>query len=41
MKGIERDKTYLDMIITAGLPSEAWKIILSMVGNESNEASKD
>ena len=40
MKGTERDKTLLDMVITTGSPSEAWKIILSMVG-ESSEAAQD
>ena len=40
MKGIERDKTLLDMAITAGSPSETWKILLSMVG-KSSEAAQD
>ena len=40
MKGIEKDKTLLDMVITAGSPSEAWKILLSLVG-ESSEAAQD
>ena len=40
MKGIERDKTLLDMVITAGSLSETWKILLSMVG-ESSEAVQD
>ena len=39
VKGIEK-KNLLDMVITAGLPSEAWKILLSMVG-ESSEAPQD
>ena len=40
MKGIEQDKTPLDMVNTAESPSEAWKILLSMVG-ESSEAAQD
>ena len=40
VKGIENDKTLLDMMITAGSPSEAWKILLSLVG-ESSEAAQD
>ena len=32
VKAIEKDKTLLDMVITAGSPSEAWKILLSLVG---------
>ena len=40
VKGIEKDKTLLDMVITAGSPSEAWKILLSLVG-ESSEAAQD
>ena len=40
VKVIERDKTLLDMVITAGSPSEAWKILLSLVG-ESSEAAQD
>ena len=40
VNGIEKDKTLLDMVITAGSPSEAWKILLSLVG-ESSEAAQD
>ena len=40
MKEIEKDKTLLDMVITAGSPFEAWKILLSLVG-ESSEAAQD
>ena len=40
VKVIEKDKTLLDMVITAGSPSEAWKILLSLVG-ESSEAAQD
>ena len=40
VKGIEKDRTLLDMVITAGSPSEAWKILLSLVG-ESSEAAQD
>ena len=40
MKGFEKDKTFLDMVITARSPSEAWKILLSLVG-ESSEAARD
>ena len=41
VKGIERDKTLLDMIITAGSPFEAWTVLFSMVGDESSEAAQD
>ena len=40
VKGIKKDKTLLDTVITAGSPSEAWKILLSFVG-ESSEAAQD
>ena len=40
VKGIKKDKTLLDMVITAGSPSEAWKILLSLVG-ESSEAAQE
>ena len=40
LKGIEQNKTLLDMIIMAGSPSEAWKMLLSMVGDESSHAAK-
>ena len=35
VKGIERSKIRLDMVTTAESPSEAWNILLSMVGDES------
>ena len=40
VKGIEKDKTLLDMVITARSPSEAWKIMFSLAG-ESSEAGHD
>ena len=40
VKGVEKDKTLLDMVITVGSPSEAWKILLNLVG-ESSEAAQD
>ena len=40
VKGIEKYKTHLDMVITAGSPAEACKILLSLVG-ESIEAAQD
>ena len=40
VKVIEKYKTLLDMVIAAGSPSEAWKILLSLVG-ESSEAVQD
>ena len=40
-KVIERDKTLLDMVITVGSPSEAWKSLLSVVGDERSEAARD
>ena len=39
--GIEQDNTLLDKVTTAGSPSEAWKIPLSMVGDERSEAAQD
>ena len=41
LKGIERDETLLDMVITAGSPSETWKILLGMVDESSDEAAQD
>ena len=41
VKGIEKDKTLLDMVITAGSPSEAWKILLLNLVGESSEAAQD
>ena len=35
VKGIEKDKTLLDMEVTAGSPSEAWKILLSLISESS------
>ena len=40
VKGVEKYKTLLDMVITAGSPSESWEILLSLVG-ESSEAAQD
>ena len=40
VKGIGEYKTLLDMVITAGSPSEASEILLSMIG-ESSEAAQD
>ena len=36
----KKNKIFLDMVITAGSPSEAWNILLSLVG-ESSEAAQD
>ena len=33
VRGIEWDNDLLNMVVTAGSPSEAWKIVLSMVGD--------
>ena len=41
VNGIERDKTLLDMVITAGSPSDACKIIVDMKGDEGSEAAQD
>ena len=41
MKGIEQDKTLLDMVIAAGPPSEVWKIRLGIVGDRSKKAAQD
>ena len=40
VKGIERDNTLLDMIITAGSPSETWKMLFRTVGDESRKLSE-
>ena len=40
VKGIEKDKILVDVVITAGSPSEAWKVLLSMV-DKSSEAAQD
>ena len=40
MKGIGQDKTLLNMVVTAGSLSEAWKIIWNIV-RESSEAAQD
>ena len=40
VKGIEKGKTLSYMVTTAGSPSEAWKILLSLV-DESSEAAQD
>ena len=40
VKRIEKGKTLVDMVITAGSPSEAWKILLSLV-SESSKAAQD
>ena len=37
-KGIEKDKTLLDIIITAGSLSEVWEILFSMIGEISEAA---
>ena len=38
MKGIEKDQTLLDMVITPGSSSKAWKILLGVVGERSKAA---
>ena len=40
VKGIEKDKTLLDILITAGSPSDVWKILSILVG-ESSKAAQD
>ena len=39
-EGYRKRRDPFDMVITAGSPSEAWKILLSLVG-ESSEAAQD
>ena len=41
VKEIERDNILFDMGNTAGSPSEAWKIIVSVVGDESSKTAQD
>ena len=41
VNAIKRDTTLLYMVIATESPSEAWKILSSMVSHESSEASED
>ena len=36
-KAVEKDKTIADIVVRAKAPSEAWKILKSMVEDDSSE----
>ena len=40
-KAVEKDKTIADIVIGAKTPSEAWKILKSMVEDDSSERAKE
>ena len=40
-KAVEKDKTIADIVVRAKAPSEAWKILKSMVEDDSNERAKE
>ena len=39
-KAVERDKSIADIVVRAKAPSEAWKILKSMVEDESSERAR-
>ena len=39
-KAVEKDKTISDIVVGDKAPSEAWKILKSMVDNDSSERVK-
>ena len=40
-KAVEKDKTIADIVVRAKAPSEAWKILKSMVEDESSKRAKE
>lgn len=38
-RSLERDQKLLDLVVTAGSPSEAWKVLEGLAGLETNEAA--
>ena len=40
-KAVEKDKSIADIVVRAKAPSEAWKILTSMVEDESSERAKE
>ena len=40
-KAVEKDKTIVDNVVRAKAPSEAWKILKSMVEDDSSERAKE
>ena len=40
-KAVEKDKTIADIVVGAKAPSEAWKILNSMVKNDSSERTRE
>ena len=40
-KAVEKDKSIADIVVRAKAPSEAWKILKSMVEDESSERAKE
>ena len=41
MTAVEKDKTIADIVVRAKAPSEAWKILKSMVEADSSERAKE
>ena len=40
-KAVEKDKTIADIVVGAKAPSEAWKILNSMVEDDSSERARE
>ena len=40
-KAVEKNKTIADIVVRAKAPSAAWKILKSMVGDDSSERAKE
>ena len=40
-KAVEKDKAIADILVRAKAPSEAWKILKSMVEDESSERARE
>ena len=40
-EAVEKDKTIADIVVRAKAPSEAWKILKSMVENDNSERAKE
>ena len=40
-KAVEKDKSIADIVVRAKAPSEAWKILKSMVEDESSDRARE
>ena len=40
-KAVEKDKSIVDIVVRAKAPSEAWKILKSMVEDESSDRARE